>query len=203
LGRSQKTQPLAGYWGLTGGAASGKSTVAKYFVELGIPVLDADVISRHLSEAGGAAHDEIVRRFGHADRIKLREIVFKDPSARKDLENILHPHIIRESQAELERLAQETGARVVLYEASLLVETGRYKSFDGLIVVDCPREIRAQRLITRNGISAEMADLILNAQTSDRKRREAATILIENSASLDELRKKVREIALAARWISS
>ena len=191
------------YWGLTGGVASGKSTVAQYLIELGISVLDADPISHRLTAPGGSAHDAIIKRFGTADRGRLREIVFGDPMARKDLEAILHPLILKESQSEMDRLARESGAKAVVYEASLLVETGRHKSLAGLIVVDCPREIRKQRLISRNALTPEMADQILNSQVADEKRREAATILIDNSGSLDDLQKKVREIALAARWISS
>jgi dephospho-CoA kinase len=209
LGRSQKTQPLGSarptveVWGLTGGIASGKTTVGKFFSELGIPVVDADLISRDLSLQGGAAHAEIVKRFGTAEREKLRTVIFENASARQELERILHPHIIRVSQTEFERLSQETGSRIVIYEASLLVETKRYKSLQGLIVVESPEKTRKERLISRNGFSSEMAEKILSAQTSDEKRREAATTIIENFGSLDELRGKVHQFALASGWISS
>jgi len=207
LGRSQKTENLTGtraeFWGLTGGIASGKSTAAKFFSELGVPVVDADEISRALSGLGGAAHAEVIKRFGTADREKLREIVFKDPTSRSDLEKILHPHIIRESQIAMEALALKTGCPAVIYEATLLVETGRYKSLAGLIVIESPRETRKKRLISRNGFSDAMAEQILNSQISDEKRRKAATTVIQNAGSLDDLRAKVHEFSLARGWIVS
>lgn len=199
MGRSQKT-PVK--WGLTGGIASGKSTAAKFFSDLGIPVVDADQISRKLSAPGGAAYDEIVKRFGTADREVLRDKVFQEPTARRDLEAILHPHIARESEAEMTKLAGETGAKIVLYEATLLVETGRYKDFDGLIVVESPRSIRKARLMERNAFSDELAEKILGSQTTDDARRKAATIILENTGTPQELQKKVHEIVLAAHWIS-
>src|SRR5690606_18150449 len=120
-------------WGLTGGIASGKSTVARIFAENGIGVLDADALTRELSAPGGAAHAAIEKRFGTADRSRLREMVFRDPQARKDLEGILHPLIRLESERRIrdalsERMAK--GERLplrMIYEATLLVETGRHK----------------------------------------------------------------------------
>jgi dephospho-CoA kinase len=191
------------FWGLTGGAASGKTTIAGFFTELGLPVLDADGVSHRLSAPGGAAHDEIVKLFGTADRGKLREIVFQDPSARQKLEKILHPLIARESALEMQRLADETGAPVVIYEATLLIETGRHQSLSGLIVVESPLKQRKIRLLARSGVTETIAEGILKSQLSDEERRKAASILIENNGSLDELRSKVREISLAAGWISS
>jgi dephospho-CoA kinase len=204
LGRSQKTQSLVvNVWGLTGGIASGKTTAGKFFSELGIPVVDADLISRKLSNPDGAAHAEILKRFGTAQSEELRKIIFENPLARKELEAILHPHITRVSQEEFEHLARESGSPTVIYEATLLVETGRYKTLQGLIVVESPREIRKQRLIARNGFSPEMAEKIIGSQTTDENRRKAATVVIENSSSLDSLRGKVQQIALAQGWISS
>ena len=202
---SGRTRGSSRIWGLTGGIASGKTAVAGFLSELSIPVVDADVFSRRLSAPGGAAHDEILQRFGTSDREKLREIVFRDSAARGDLEKILHPHIARESQLELDRLAQEFLVPVLIYEATLLVETGRYKTLGGLIVVDSPLDLRKARLISRSGFSEEMAERILAAQTarlSDEERRKAATIVIENSGTLEELRGKVRGIARDHGWIS-
>jgi dephospho-CoA kinase len=204
LGRSEKAQSVETvFWGLTGGVASGKSTVAKYFSEIGVPVVDADEVSRRLSAPGGAAFETIVKRFGTADRAKLREIVFRDSQARRDLEAILHPLILSESRAEMRRLASQTGAHAVLYEASLLIEAGRHREFAGLIVVESPRNTRKTRLLSRPGITDTVAEGILNSQITDEERRKAASRLIENNGTLDELREKVRQIALAARWISS
>jgi dephospho-CoA kinase len=157
--------------------------------------VDADRISRELSDKGGAAHDPIFQRFGTTDRAKLRQIVFSDPQARKDLEAILHPLIQKESTKQI----QKFGSGVVLYEAALLVETGRYKDFQGLIVVDAPREKRKQRLIHRDQCSPELAEKILAAQISDDQRRAAATHILENSGTEDELRSKIENLAREIR----
>jgi dephospho-CoA kinase len=189
-------------WGITGGIASGKSTAAKFFAQEGIPVIDADQIARALSEEGGAAYPKILARFGTADRARIREIVFRDPAARTELEAILHPLIVQESQRQLDLLSAENKT-LALYEATLLVETGRYKTLDGLIVVDCPRELRRQRLVTHRGLSGEMADRILDAQIPDETRRKAATRIIENSGTLTELQQKVHEFLVEEGILNS
>jgi dephospho-CoA kinase len=199
---SKKTQ----IWGLTGGIASGKSTVGLYFAELGIPVIDADQISRTLSGETGAAHPAILKRFGTADRAKLREIVFKDPKARKDLEAILHPLIVLESQKLMDQHTA-AGAGLIIYEATLLIETGRDKTLDGLIVVVAQREEQRQRLISHRAMSGELADQILNAQISNEDREKAATFVIKNSGTHEELRTKVHalltQLLVAPRKVST
>jgi dephospho-CoA kinase len=201
-------------WGLTGGVAAGKSQAARFFAEAGIPVLDADALARELSSPGGAAHDMIARRFGTADRHRLREIVFGDPAARRDLEAILHPLIVAESLRRMEALAQAAvsdrlaanpyagNKKVrVIYEAALLVETGRHRELDGLLVVDAPADLRRQRLIAREGIAPELADRIIAAQISDDERRAVATALIPNTGTLDELRQAVGEWIARSGWL--
>jgi dephospho-CoA kinase len=188
------TGPALQLWGLTGGIASGKSTVARIFQEAGVPVLDADQITRNLSAPGGPAHQAILKRFGTADRKLLREKVFSDAQARKDLEAILHPLIQTESLKQAASLAKSSGRSFVLYEASLLVETGRYHDLAGLIVVEAPRELRMKRLIERDGMEPEMAQRVLDSQISDAERRKAATHVILNPGSLDELRKQVQSL---------
>lgn len=166
-------------YGLTGGIAAGKSTVAELFQKYGIPTLDADALARELSSSGGKAHDLIFKRFGTTDREQLRQMVFSDPQARKDLEGILHPLILEESQ----RRFKTMHAPLALYEAALLVETGRYKDFDGLIVVEAPLEIRKKRLLKRQPIDEEMADKILGTQISDDERRRVATFILVNPSN--------------------
>jgi dephospho-CoA kinase len=186
---TKKTQ----IWGLTGGIASGKSTAGLYFAEKGIPVIDADQLSRTLSEEGGAAHPAILKRFGTADRVKLREIVFKDLKARKDLEAILHPLIALESQKLMDQHTA-VGAALIIYEATLLIETGRDKTLDGLIVVVARREEQCERLTSHRAMSGELADQILNAQISNEERQKAATVVIENTGTLVELQQKVHKL---------
>jgi dephospho-CoA kinase len=180
-------------WGLTGGIASGKSTAARMFAEAGIPVVDADEVARDLRRPGGAAHKAIVARFGTDDREKLRKIIFGEPQARKDIEAILHPLIVRESHALMQKYADQGHARV-MYEAALLVETGRYREFTGLIVVDSSLGTRRQRLILRDGLPPELADRILGAQIPDEQRLAVATHVIRNEGSLGELRAQVEEL---------
>ena len=175
-------------WGLTGGIASGKSTVAGFFSKAGIPVIDADQITHDLSAYGGKAHEAILKRFKTADRRKLREIVFADAVARKDLEAILHPLIHAESQKRIERFKKPR----VIYEAALLVETGRNKDLAELIVVTASAEVRLERLMARGGFDRAGAARMISAQTSDEIRLKVATHVIENSGSLSELEEKVR-----------
>jgi len=201
--RSTHSKNPVELWGLTGGVASGKSAAAGFFAEFGIPVIDADQIVRELSAPGGAAHKLLVERFGTAERKEIRELVFQDPAARKDLEAIIHPLVQAETLNRIQLLAGfHPGKRIpVIYEAALLVETGRYQSMDGLIVVDCPREVRKARLIARSGHSPELAEQILNSQASEEERRAAATYLLQNSGSLEQLREGVKRFISERGWL--
>lgn len=193
--------PTAKIWGLTGGIASGKSSVARIFSELGVPVLDADQVARDLRAPGGAAYDAILARFGTADAQRLREIVFANPVARSDLEAILHPLIRAESTRRIEAMiarhaksaADSDAAPIVpvIYEATLLVETGRYRDFAGLIVVSADESIRLARLMARDKSDEDLARQIVASQISDEKRRAVATFVIENHGSLEDLRAQV------------
>lgn len=189
-------------WGLTGGVGSGKSTAARFFKELGIPVLDADEIAKNLSKPGGIAAPALLSRFGTVDRVLLRQKVFSDVQARKDLEKILHPLIVAESTRALQTLCQtHPESKVILYEAALLVETGRYEEMKGLIVVHASHDIRKKRLMERDGITAELAEKMLSSQTSDQARLKAAQTILHNSGSPEDLKQKVREFATQKGWI--
>lgn len=184
--------------GLTGGIASGKSAVSKVFREkAGIPVIDADQIARDLSRSGGRAAPQILSRFGTLDRAELRKKIFSNPIARHELESILHPLIIEESK---ERIAQfaDAGARVAIYEAALLVETGRYRDLDGLIVVEAPLDQRISRLMERDGTTRELALSMIQAQATDIEREKVATLLIQNDGSLEDLEAKITPSLLDA-----
>ena len=192
---SSSTSLAAKMVGLTGGIASGKSTVARIFAELGIPVLDADQIARKLREPGGAAHPLIVKRFGTAEPAQLREIIFRDPAAKADLEKLLHPLILQASEtAAHAALSENPNAPFLIYEAALLVETGRSNNLAALIVVDSAPELRKNRLIARDGILAELAEKMILGQISDDLRRQAATFLISNDGIPDGLRSQVTEL---------
>lgn len=157
--------------GLTGGIASGKSTVAARLRQLGAAIIDADAITRDLVRPGSPALAAIVERFGPTvlggdgalDRATLGNIVFADSDARKDLEAILHPRIWKAALAERDRL-ERIGYHVVFYEAALLVETGTYKQLDGLIVVSAPTDVQQRRLVARDGHSLTQARARIEAQ---------------------------------------
>jgi dephospho-CoA kinase len=153
-------------------------------------VLDADEIARELRAPGGKASREIEARFGTLDPLRLRDQVFSDTKARKELEAILHPLIRAESLQELERLAAHTG-KPVFYEATLLLESGRREDFDALWVVTSTEELRLHRLRSRSGVTEALARRILASQLSDQERRASATTWIDNSGSLAELESKV------------
>ena len=177
--------------GLTGGVASGKSTVAKIFSELGFPVIDADEIARELRKPGGAAHAAIVAKFGTAESARLREIVFSDPEARVAIEAIMHPLIKAES---MKQMLTFWNSPYVIYEAALLVETGGYKEFPVLIVVTSKPALKRVRLTARDHVSDELADKIVSSQTRDEIRAKVATYVIENNGTLSDLREKVKAL---------
>ncbi|MDW8247459.1 MAG: dephospho-CoA kinase [Sandaracinaceae bacterium] len=184
--------------GLTGGIASGKSTVARRFRELGVPVVDADMIARELVAPGSEALKEIVQHFGlefltpqgELNRAKLGEFVFSNDAARKKLESIIHPRI---AQASIEKLAalSQKGFPYAIYEAALLVEGGRWKWLDGLIVVAASPEIQLARLRARDGLDEAQALARIRAQAPLEEKLKAATWVIWNDGDLDSLFVKV------------
>ncbi len=176
--------------GLTGGVASGKSAVARILKSHGIPVVDADQVSHELLAAEGPVREAVLARFGTADRAELRARVFARPEERRALEALLHPAI----RAESERRIQAFSEPLVVYEAALLVETGRARELDALVVVEAPREARIERLMKRDGCARADAERIVQSQTTDEARRAAATSLIVNNEDLVCLEEKVLEV---------
>lgn len=182
-------------FGLTGGIGSGKSAAARFFADAGFAVIDADAVARALRAPGGEAEPLIRARFGTSDAQELRGKVFGDAGARKDLEAILHPLIGQASRKEFARLSAEDPKRPIIYEATLLIEAGRAKDFDGLIVVESPLSERITRLKTRDGLTEEQIRKILDTQLPDSERRKHATHVLENSGTLEELKARVMELA--------
>ncbi len=181
--------------GLTGGIASGKSTVAALFAELGAGLVDTDRVSREVvapSEPGLAAivnvfGTDILLDSGDLNRSALRTIVFQDPNERRKLEAILHPLIRARTLAQLEALTAPYAVVVV----PLLVETGFAKFVDRVLVVDCPRELQLERLVQRDRISAADAAAILAAQVDRETRSARADDILDGSQSLAMTRKRV------------
>lgn len=189
--------------GLTGGIASGKSTVAKLFAALGVPIIDTDQIAREVVEPGQPPLERLVERFGrgiltpdgHLDRPKLREIVFSDPRARADLEALTHPAI----GSAVEALSEAAGGPYQILVIPLLVEKGLGARLDRVLVVDCPEALQVRRLQARDGSTLEQAQAILNAQTSRAARLKAAHDVILNESDLASLRDQVA--ALHRRYL--
>jgi dephospho-CoA kinase len=187
--------------GLTGGIAAGKSTVARIFAELGAPVIDADALSREVTAPGTAAFQRIVESFGDGvldpdgriDRRALGRLVFSDEEARRRLEDITHPAIIAAARDRVAALGRQ-GHRVVLYEAALLVEAGRHRDMDRLVVVAADDEQRVSRLMRRSGLTREEAAARLAAQLPQERKVELADHVIDNSGSLEQTRARVEEV---------
>lgn len=193
--------------GLTGGIASGKSTVAGMFRDEGIPVVDADRLAREVTRRGRPAYGKIVRAFGPGillpdgaiDRKKLGEIVFSDPAKRSVLEAITHPAIADGISAALSRLEAD-GQPVAIVEAALIHETGRRSLCESVISVWCRREQQVARLVARDGISRGQARQRIATQMDPGSKARASDCVIDNSRSIEETRARVR--ALAARLLA-
>jgi dephospho-CoA kinase len=185
--------------GLTGGVASGKSTVAALLRELGAVVVDSDVLAREVVEPGTPGLAAVVEAFGPGvltadgalDRPALGAVVFGDEAARRRLEAILHP-LIRARAAELEAAAPE--GTVVVHDIPLLVETGQADRFDAVLVVDVPVETQVERMVRDRGMSREDALARVAAQADREQRLAAATHVVDNTGTREDLRDRVTEV---------
>jgi len=181
--------------GLTGGIASGKSTVADMFGELDVPVIDTDVIARDLVQPGQPALEEIRRRFGDdaldesgaLDRAAMRNIIFANPDDRSDLEAILHPKI----GAEVQRQSQRADGAYQVIVVPLLVDSQLLHFVDRVLVVDCDEDEQLDRLLKRDSGTSEEARRILAAQSSREDRLNIADDVILNDSGFEQLRQQV------------
>ena len=194
--------------GLTGGIASGKSTAAKFFGALGVPILDSDQIARDVVEPGQPPLERLIERFGpkiltadgHLDRPALRDIVFSDPKARADLEALTHPAI----GAAMEARSAEAGGPYQILVIPLLVEKNLAAHVDRVLVVDCDEELQIRRLRDRDGSTPAQVQAILKAQAPRAARLKAADDVIHNDTDMGTVRNQVatlhaRYLELAAR----
>jgi dephospho-CoA kinase len=191
--------------GLTGNIGSGKSTVARMIQTLGVPVIDADQLARAVVAPGQPAHAAIAAAWpdalapdGTIDRKALGARVFSDPAARARLEAITHPHIQERARQEAEALDRQ-GHRLAFYEASLLVETGRHRDFDGLVVVSADEEQQLARVMARDGSTRAQALARLRAQLPLAEKRKVATHVIENAGDLADTRRQVEALVAGLR----
>ena len=189
--------------GLTGGIASGKSTVAGMFADLGVPVIDTDVIAREVVRPGEPALAEIREAFGAGviaadgtlDRPAMRAIVFGDDAARRRLESILHPRIGRATRKQ----ADAAGGTYQVIVVPLLVESSLREFVDRVLVVDCDEEIQVARLLARDAESEDQARRMLAAQSSRAERLAIADDVVSNDGDLDGTREQV--LALHQRYL--
>ncbi len=184
--------------GLTGGIASGKTTVSELFAGLGVPVVDADVAARRVVEPGQPALAELADEFGDdilsdtgtLDRARLRARAFTDPALRQRLEAILHPRI----QAHMDAEIAACHGPYVIMAVPLLVEGDLLRRVDRVLVVDVPEETQVNRLTSRDGSTPEEARAILAAQSSRQQRLSHADDIVDNTGDLDNLRQQVERL---------
>jgi dephospho-CoA kinase len=183
--------------GLTGGIGSGKSTVARMIAQRGVPVIYADELAREVVVPGQPAHADIAAAWpdviapdGTVDRKRLGALVFHDPAARARLEAITHPRI---QALAVQRVAEleKQGCPLAFYEASLLVESGRHRAYDGLVVVRASVENQVRRAVARDGFSEAEARARIAAQLPLEEKVRVATAVIDNDGDLEATRAQV------------
>jgi dephospho-CoA kinase len=187
--------------GLTGSIATGKSTVSAILKDLGAFIVDADKIARDVVSPGMKAWEEIVRVFGkdvlqktgEIDRESLARIVFNDSVMRGKLEEIIHPEVMRVIDEEIRSIKSNSSNAVLILDVPLLIEVGMHKGMSEVIVVYCPEDMQIMRLMLRDNISREEALTKVRAQMPIEEKRRLATLLIDNSSSVDETRKQVED----------
>ncbi|MGI8575742.1 MAG: dephospho-CoA kinase [Egibacteraceae bacterium] len=194
--------------GLTGGIASGKSTVAAVFSQHGMELVDADLIAREVVVPGAPAWHKIITHFGDdvvgtdgfLDRRLLGELVFADPAKRRLVNELTHPPIMARIASDLEALAER--AALVVLDMALLVEIGMARDYDAIVVVSCRPETQLRRLVEQRGMSLEQARQRVEAQAPLEERLAVATHVIENEGSVEELRARAGELAEELRGLA-
>lgn len=183
---------------LSGGVASGKSTVANLFAKLGVPIVDADIIARHVVGKGMPGLAEITKHFsqeillpnGELDRTQLREIIFKNDHERLWLNNLLHPIIQQEIQ---HQIAQQRAPYLILV-VPLLIENNLQLIADSILIIDIPFELQLERLISRDNIDESLAKKMISTQLSSEKRLSYANDVINNNGDLSLLTSQVDKL---------
>jgi dephospho-CoA kinase len=186
--------------GLTGGIATGKSTVTLMLRQLGATVLDADEIAREVVAKGSEALSDIAARWpevisktGELDRKRLGELIFDAPAERKALEAITHPRIQAQMLERSQALA-DSGLKVAFYDAALLIENRLHEAMDGVLLVVAPLEVQLQRLMKRNALSEAEALARIASQLPLEEKAQHATWIIDNSGSIDATRAQVEKV---------
>jgi len=183
--------------GLTGGIGSGKSLAAQFFSQLGALVIDADQLARSAIERGSEGFDEVLLRFGDTvlkngdiDRVALGQIVFENPEAKRDLEEIIHPRIRAEFE---EAVASLNPGQIMVYEIPLLVETNAADRFDFVVTVESDPELRKERLRARGMFHSDI-EKRMASQATEEQRRAVADCVLTNDGSEDDLLRQVENV---------
>jgi len=190
--------------GLTGGIATGKSTVAAMFGARGAAVVDADRLAHALQEPGEPCHRQIVDAFGpgaldaagRIDRRRLGALVFADPSARRRLEAIMHPAIHQACQGEI-RAAAEAGRPLCVVDAALILEAGQQHRYDAIVVVSAPEDVQVARLMRTRGLTEAEARLRITAQWSTATKAALADFVIDNGGAVSATETQVQRVYAA------
>jgi dephospho-CoA kinase len=188
--------------GLTGGIATGKSTVGAMFVELGCHLIESDQITHQLFEPGQAVHAAVVKQFGNRilapdgtiDRRILGDIVFKDPQVRAKLNGLVHPAIIQRQQEWLQEMEAQDPHGIAIVDAALMIEVGTYKNYNKVIVVTCSPEMQRERLRARSPLSAEEIESRIRSQMPAEEKIKYADFVIDNSGSIESTRVQVETV---------
>jgi dephospho-CoA kinase len=196
--------------GLTGGIASGKSTVSRMFAGLGCKVIDSDRITRQLFEPGNPVNAAVVETFGRRvvaldgsiDRKVLGELVFDNADLRQKLNSIVHPAINQRQSDFLAQAAAEDSHAIGIVEAALIVEVGTYKNYDKIIVVTCLPKIQRERLRDRSGLTPEQIETRIASQMPLEEKVKVADFVIDNSGDIGRTRQQVEEVYRQLRAIA-
>lgn len=184
--------------GLTGGIASGKSTVSKIFRELGAEIIDADIKAKEISERedvikeiGNIFGKEVINSEGKIDRLKIKEIVFNNKEKLKKLNDLIHPKVMEE----FKKIKENTGKNdIIIFDVPLLFESGMDKMCDKIILVFTDKKIQIKRMLERDGITEELAEKIIDSQMSLEEKLNKSQIHLENNGTLEDLREKSETI---------
>ncbi len=190
--------------GLTGGIATGKSTVSALLIRKGALLVDADVIAREVMLPGHPVLAAVAEHFGQAvlladgtlDRKKLGDIVFREPAQRQALNEITHPAIRLEIRRQMESLEREHPERLVVVDIPLLFESGLESMFERVMLVYAPASIQKERLMNRNQLTAEEAEARINSQMDIEEKKRKADVIIDNSGSAEETQRQIDEFWL-------
>ncbi len=188
--------------GLTGGIATGKSTVSAILKKAGAVIIDADRIARAVVKKGLPAYREILKNFGpkvllpdgEINRAVLGDIIFNDPSKKQLLNNIVHPHVRREINRQLKAVEKSEPNTVAILDVPLLIEGAMHKNLRDVIVVYTPEDVQIKRLMQRDNISEAAALARVRSQMPIEEKKKRATMVIDNSGSMEQTRKQTLEI---------